>query len=258
MFRDQLTLIGPKGRRYSISLAWPASTPPPKGWPTALVLDTPQFERLSARTLRLDSSAWPGALVGVGYVDPPARELDYPPCDEQAAPGGAQEYLDFLLHHILPATKQALSIDSRKLYLCGHSLGGLQVLYAAFHSCAVFQAFLISSPSVWWAQGQGVLQCWRHGRDFRQDRPVVRVTVGEYEQSLAPQERQLPAIERLSRHQRRLGRRMVDGARELADQLRECEGMQLSFEVLEGRTHADAGTESFERGWRLLLNQKAG
>ncbi|MCX5591253.1 alpha/beta hydrolase [Alcaligenes endophyticus] len=247
---------GPQGREYRVSLAWPSMSAPAQGWPAALVLDTPQFERLVGHTLALEPD-WPAALIGVGYVDTVEREADYPPCDAVGRAGGAAHFLAFLQQLVLPAVQARLAVDHRQLCLFGHSLAGLFALYAATHSRRVFQAFVVSSPSVWWAQGQAVQACLRAivSAPPAEPKRQLLISVGEYEQSLSPQEQELELTERQRRYQRRSERRMVDGARELAQRLQRHADFQVSFRLIQACGHGEAAIQAFVQGWRFILNR---
>lgn len=257
MQQEHFIIHGPQGRAYKISLAWPSSIAPTSGWPAAIVLDTPQFDCLVAQTLALESD-WPAALIGVGYVDTAAREADYPPCDAAGQMGGATHFLTFLQQVVLPAVQARLVVDHRQLSLCGHSLAGLFTLYVALQSRHIFHAFVVSSPSVWWAQGQGVQRCLA-AQDLTsvttQEKTPLLLSVGEYEQSLSPAELVLEPQEQQRRYQRRLERRMVDGAQQLAQRLQAYPQFQVGFAVMQGCGHGDAAGQALNQGWRMILNR---
>lgn len=257
MQHDYFYLTGPQGRSYLVSLAWPSGAPPIDGWPAALVLDTPQFERVKAQTVGSEL-AWPAALIGVGYAQTPAREEDYPPCNEAGETGGAAAFLHFLQQALIPAVCQRLQLNTQHLCLCGHSLAGLFALYVLGHDRSLFQSFLISSPSVWWAQGAGLAACWSHAQSSGSPtghKPWVQISVGEYEQSLSPTELALDHLEQQGRLARRSARRMVDGAYDVARRLQGDQSLDVAFSLLEGCGHGEAGTRAFVQGWRKVLER---
>ena len=87
----------------------------------------------------------------------------------------------------------------------------------------LFDALVVSSPSVWW--GEGYL-----ARLLAQPLPKAALTmpvqfsVGEFEQSLGPAEEAMPEDKRELRRLRLQKRRMVDGTRELAQALAQQQG----------------------------------
>lgn len=72
-----------------------------------------------------------------------------PPIREEAPFGGrADDYLDCLLHDILPAVTAALGAEPQAVMLEGYSMAGLFALYAAT-KCDRFQAVASCSGSLW-------------------------------------------------------------------------------------------------------------
>ncbi|KAL4778302.1 Alpha/Beta hydrolase protein [Aspergillus varians] len=65
--------------------------------------------------------------------------------------GGADILLDFIRDSVRPAVKErfpTLSVSREALY--GHSYGGLLALHALFTRPDMFDAYIASSPSIWW------------------------------------------------------------------------------------------------------------
>src|SRR5690606_10128968 len=168
------------------------SAPPEGGWPTAYVLDTPQFQQ-AVRMLRQQGDL-PGVVVGVGYAQEDSRELDYTPADE---PGRAAQFLSFLQHDLMAELRRhaGVPLDERRQTLCGHSLGALLGLYALRQQAPAFSAYVLSSPSVWWGEDR---PAYRWAAEVAGQRPwrgahSVWLSVGEFEQGLSPQEHERPA-----------------------------------------------------------------
>jgi predicted alpha/beta superfamily hydrolase len=54
-----------------------------------------------------------------------------------------------------------------------HSLGGLFALYVLFHFPETFQAYLVSSPAIWWDREV----VWRFEENYRCDQLALNVRV---------------------------------------------------------------------------------
>lgn len=234
---EHLDYLSPLGRHYRLTLAVPLGSAPESGWPLACVLDQAQFQAVLAAV----PGAAPlcGAVLGVGYVQENWREQDYTPGPEGEA-GRADDFRVLLRDVFLPWAYGRAQLDPQRRLLCGHSLAALFALYLLVREPGLFQAMAVSSPSVWW--GDAYL-----ARLLAQPLPQaalsvpVSVTVGEYEQRLGPAEETLPEPAREQRRQRLLERRMIDGARELAQMLARRQGGPLQFRILPHCTHSTAG-----------------
>jgi len=131
------------------------------GSPLVLVLDgDDQFAAAveAARESEREGAIPPLTLVGVGYGggyrSPLNRRVrDYTPTqpkDEPMETGGAEAFHLFLQKRLVPTVLEKLTLAPPSLGLTGHSLGSLFGLHALFRSEPFFDAFLISSPSIWW------------------------------------------------------------------------------------------------------------
>ena len=229
----------------------PGGPPPSTGWPAVYILDTPQYRRALAALRRLGEL--PGAVVGIGYAGEDAREQDYTPGD---GPGRADQFVDFLHNDVLSAVQAqaGVPLDPRRRTLCGHSLGALLGMYALYRESPAFSGYVLSSPSVWWADRPA--HRWAQevaARARWQGATQVWLSVGEHEQGLSPQEQHQPAAYRAAQAARRGARQMVDGARELAEVLSRQPGLALHFRLLAGCSHGDASEQSLAAGWRTIL-----
>lgn len=266
------------GRACAVRVAVPPGLMPADGWPVAYVLDLKQFE-----SMRADPAGLPGLLVGLGPRVPEDRRWDYVPAGwgarsagrpagpgsgaadgdaaaAQAPPGmrsGAARWLR-ALDRVRARVAGDWRLDPRRQVLCGHSLGALFALYVLAHRPRAFDGYVLSSPSVWWG-GRYAGRLLRRRRPWLCARGVpalgVRLTVGEYEQGLAPDECG-PGIDEAERTRRlamRRARAMVDGMRELAGELALCPGLRLDGAVLPGHTHRTAPLYALMPGWRWLL-----
>ncbi len=150
-----------------------------------------------------ETNAVPFLIVGIGYpntqlLNPAERAQDYTPPSESYADtgdnanrqfGGAERFYRFIQEELAPDLHRRFNINHAQQNIFGHSYGGLFGLYSLLNHPESFRNYLIASPSVWWNQ-QRILQDLPA---FAQQRPQyakenigVRLTVGEYEQKLAP------------------------------------------------------------------------
>ena len=250
------------GRTCAVRVAVPSAPVPAEGWPVAYVLDLKQFDALCA-----DPGGLPGLLVGLAPGVPEDRRWDYVPVGgglaaaAHAVPAGLQTGAA-RWWHVLDEVRARIAarwpLDPHRQVLCGHSLGAVFALHVLTHRPQAFDGYVLSSPSVWWG-GRYAARLLRRRRAWLCARGVpalgIRLTVGEYEQGLAPEERGpgVDAEERARRLAMRQTRAMVDGMHELAAELERCPGLRLDRAVLPGHTHRTASIDALMPGWRWLL-----
>lgn len=63
--------------------------------------------------------------------------------------GGADKFLDFMQTELMPEIEKRFRTEPYRI-LVGHSLGGLFAVHALFGRPELFQACIVSSPSLWW------------------------------------------------------------------------------------------------------------
>lgn len=160
---QHITLDGPQGRRYRIAVA-AIGAAPAAGYPALLLLDGNAAE--AALRAAPSATPLPGSvlLVAVGYdgeayFDGAARTVDYTPPRRDGQPaidprgrvgGGAEGFLDFLEHGVLPQLAARWPLDRQRLGLWGHSFGGLLALHAFYQRPGLFDFHAAASPSLWW------------------------------------------------------------------------------------------------------------
>lgn len=217
---------------------------------------------------RSDATGVPDCVVaGIGYpgvelYDRARRTFDYtfgPPAqgvradDSTLATGGAAAFLALLESEIRALVANEAPVDAARQTLFGHSLGGLFALSVLARSPRSFSTYIASSPSILWDRdglSEGVARLKRMPDVAA--RTSAMVCVGEYEQMLAPWQRQSAGSETIA--QRRKERAMVDNARTLAGHL-ELAGVRTVFYEFSGEDHASAPLLAVNRGLRFPLQR---
>ena len=224
-----------------------------------LVVDTLRVLAFLPREAGIRSAA---VVAGIGYrtdgpydlvrrshdlTPPPGREIPAAEGRPAARTGGAEETLDFIEQVVKPLAARAAPIDPTRHAVLGHSFGGLFVLHALFARPGMFRDHVAGSPAIWW-EDSAVL---RSAERFvaRPDRPAplrLLMTVGEYEQTLAPWHDPAwrPRMESI---------RMVDHARDLAERLKPLPGLDSAIELWPGEGHMSAFPRVAQRGLRFIL-----
>jgi predicted alpha/beta superfamily hydrolase len=121
------------------------------GW-FAMAVDTVRMMQLPALLPDL-------LVVGIGYPTAATiadtitiRVRDLTPTSGHDLPGsgGAPAFLQFIRGELTPWLGRRFADALHRRIYFGHSLGGLFGVHALFAEPAAFDAFIISSPSLWW------------------------------------------------------------------------------------------------------------
>lgn len=137
-----------------------------KHFPVVVILDGNfHFPMLAASVHQYEKAGLlpPLILVGVGYKSFEAmdslrvRDYLYPsalPADELKAPGGGEQFRQFLNQELLPSIDSTYRTLAQNRTLLGHSFGGYFALYTllsqAKSKTQAFQNFVAASPAVWY------------------------------------------------------------------------------------------------------------
>lgn len=246
------------GQRYRIYVNVPLTPAPAAGHPVLYALDgnaTFPALALMARTSAGRAAATgqtPPVIVGIGYPSGQdfggGRARDYTPPSGAATPegeGGADRFLDFIERELKPLAASMAPLDPARQALFGHSYGGLCTLHALFTRPGMFQAYLASSPSIWYRE-RVVLA---HAASLAKRvaalpvKPALMLAAGELEQ---PRAGGAPLT---GRQAIAAQRRMVEEASELAARL-QAEGSlaRVRFHLLAGENHGSAMFPAMARG----------
>lgn len=168
---EHLLTARANGRPYVIKIALPAEDPPERGYPVLYALDADATFLTMAEAVKLQTRKPHGydaaVVVGIGYpsgepFDMTRRCYDFTmPAAEGTLPqrpdgrpwpehGGADLFLGFIEHELIPYVDGRFKTDPDRRTLYGHSLGGLLALHAFFTGSAPFAGYAAGSPSIWW------------------------------------------------------------------------------------------------------------
>ncbi len=276
------------GRNYRILVGEPDGPAPDAGWPVLYLLDgnllfptAHSLARIAGHAgQRLQLASTPPLVVAIGHADErllhdPARNEDYtPPAADLSdtgdrsgrAQGGGDRFLDFIEQELRPLIESRLPVDRDRQTLIGHSYGGLLALHALFTRTNAFRNYVAGSPSIWWNHG------WILGErdaflaaganpdtdagttDAPGAAPRLLITVGALEQTPTAH------LDGHARDAMIRQRRMVDGARGLAQSLAAAPGragLEVAFRELPGANHIGAALPMLVEAFAFLGNDAA-
>jgi uncharacterized protein len=165
-------LVAPNSRRtYQVWVDVPASYAlSEKKLPVVLVLDAPYAfplvrsirNLLGQRGRNLEDFVLLGLNYANGDTAREGRNRDYTPTDPRANPrrhpeddyegsryGEADALRDFLEQQVLAWVERSYRVDMQRKVLVGHSYGALFGTFVLLSKPAMFQSYILSSPSLW-------------------------------------------------------------------------------------------------------------
>lgn len=154
------------GRDYQVFVSLPASyeAEPNRRYPVLYVTDADYsfpIIRQIARRVNLEGPVIEEfILVGLSYAEgdsgADSRRRDYTPTangprrSAGSVHGGGPAYQTYLKTQALPFIEQRFRADPARRILLGHSYGGLLGTQILFSDPAMFQAYVLGSPSLWY------------------------------------------------------------------------------------------------------------
>lgn len=257
------------GAPYRIFLAVPRGEPPEAGFPVIYMLDANAGFATFVEALRRGAvrpqgtGVKPAVIVGIGYptdgvYDRARRTFDYtagpsaearPGTDEAPKTGGRDAFFAFIEQVLKPEISRRCRIDPVRQTLFGHSLAGYFTLDVLARDSAAFSAYVAVSPSIWWDEERLVA-----GLADTKKAPVrLSIMVGEWEQALAPWQREQP--EAAEMQVRRARRAMADRAKGFAELASWALGPQadVRFAILPDEDHASIVPIAMTRALRFVL-----
>ena len=197
----------------------------------------------------------PVIVVGVGYpmdggykelcphctdaeddiLIPRFRDYTYPTIEKWTIPTGeGDKYAAFLNEELIPKIENEYSIDTNRVYLMGHSLGGLSMFYNMFeYPNPIFDGFAALSASLYWAEGYTFSLEENYSQNHSDLNTKLYIAYGTAESgSLAAHNAEM--IDRIEN--------------------RNYPSLNLKTEVFVGASHRQVSWEGFSRGMIFLLN----
>lgn len=261
-----------------ISIARPPGLEGRNDVPVLVVTDADLLFALAAEIARLRAASgnFPQVVVvGVGYgapfaefvklrtpdLTPPARAASIEALGNFTSymgdqSGNAADFADFITDRLLPEiARRCPETTSGPRLIFGHSLGGLFVAYLLLTRPAAFTHFLMSSPSLWWDQFAIHARLEEFAERLGQlaAPPQVFIDVGGKEQDVPTRvpngvELDLPAIQAIVAMAR-----MVEGATEFADKLREIGLNSVECVVFQEEDHGSVVPAALSRALSFSL-----
>lgn len=255
---EVLTVLLPdpaSGRRYEIYISLPAdySERPERTYPLVVIADGGRaFPKLScdARVLAQSGQVDEAVIVGLSYALgeklEDSRRRDYTPVqlpESGRIYGGAAAYQNYLRDVVLPYVEDRYRIASGRRVFWGHSYGGLLGAHILLTEPALFQTYILGSPSFWFADEA----IYRLEDDYARRRHQLNAHVLFYVGGLETS-RQDPARQGKTRD-------MVTGMQKFQSRLRSrgYEGLNMSSKVIEGTDHISAVRPGFMWGLQATL-----
>ncbi len=254
------------GRRYELHVSLPPgyAANPDRRYPVLFTTDSPQsFPIIRGMQLRLRGGGRvleDAVIVGLGYSvgddGTHSRRRDYTPSphgdiDARSTSGRPVEYGEaegYRLHlrdEVFPFLEARYRIDPARRIYAGHSYGGLFGTHVLLTEPAMFQHYILMSPSLWY--GRRLMIARERGFAMRnRDLPArVFFIIGSEETVPDPDTEPFAA----SRHA------MVEDMDEMVRMLRSRNYPSLTVEslVIPGEDHASVYFEAIRRGMAWAL-----
>lgn len=154
------------GRTYDVYVKLPPSYGLPENaqrrYPVIYLTDGPYTFQVTSGVTRVpynQKRLEEAILVGFSYAEgtDPAinRRQDLTPWPHPKYPessGGAARYLQFLKTEAMPLVEGRYRVDPARRVLSGQSFGGLFGVWVALNDPTLFDAYILTSPSLWYAK----------------------------------------------------------------------------------------------------------
>jgi len=276
---EQFALPHPSGAgQLMISVAAPTVPAPDAAVPVLTVVDGDMLFGLAAETARAVSSVagFPAHyVVGIGYDADYAEFLKRrtadlsPPIGAEAlaslgalgaaiggaAGGGAAAFLTDTLRPAIAERYPATASGPQILF--GHSLGGLFAAHALLTRPDSFDAFIVSSPSLWWNDFAILteLPAFEDRLATLPAQPRIFVDVGAREQDLPASVLEGLGVTLEEAQAQIRSARMVDAAREFAGALQGAGATALRHIAFAHDDHVSAAPAALLHGMRFALGR---
>ena len=264
---------------YKVTIYTPNKTTPEGGWPIIYLLDGDSYFLTTNEIITSQACErcviQEGIIVAIDYFNQTRRDLDFLPKPEnyvfEVLPnkqinlsgkyGGADAFYDFLIQELKPEIEKRYVINPNQQAIFGHSYGGLFNLYIFLTKPAIFNTYVISSPSLWFSDGYmfSVLSKYLLNHQHSLKQPVnLLISVGGAEQSLLPVDYNLPEQKRKLLLKHRQNRKMVDYSKLLFTQLKQANihNLTISYKIYPEQSHKTAAIIALQDGIQLNFRVK--
>lgn len=254
----------PSGSKYVISIALPDSYAHSRTkYPCVYVLDGNTLFGLAtdlSRNMHIAGDIPETIVVGVAYpssTNPQnrfrtwfrRRAFDFTPVVDREIEselarvmnartihtGGAERFLQFLATQVIPFVDSRFRTNRSRRVLCGHSLGGLFVLYALFARPQAFSGYIAASPSLFYANRILLRAEGQYSKKYRSLAASLFICVGDKEEGLKET--------------------MTSDAIRFAGlvRARSYKGLAVSSLVVQGCGHGGSVAPAFQAGFQKIL-----
>ncbi|OYU69635.1 MAG: hypothetical protein CFE28_06260 [Alphaproteobacteria bacterium PA2] len=194
-------------------------------------LSSPQRRLWSSAHARLYPS------IDQAYLDRVSAARNGSPVPKDILPaGGADKFLDFLVHELRPFIEERYKVDPADQTLVGSSLGGLFGIYTYFRHSDAFTGYVINSPSLWWNNSE-IMDLAERIALVPDTSTTMFVSVGGAEPNDAPS-------------------LMVDNFHRLVGCLGKIQGLELASHIFDGETHTSVIPAGLSRGLRTVFGPR--
>ncbi|KAL2796164.1 Alpha/Beta hydrolase protein [Aspergillus keveii] len=284
---EQLYLSNSKGEEYLIQISWPLHfnqhdpDTDRNTLPIIYIVDGNAFFLTATEAAWRRSAeahyAGGGIVVAIGYplagtgkvYHRVRRNLDLTIQNPDPAGkpvgegyGGADVLLDFIDETVRPAVKARfpnLTVSREALY--GHSYGGLLALHALFTRPGMFDAYIASSPSIWWAErcilheARTFIEKIKEMQNEGEKLPTLMMYLGGLEQD-PPQWGDEPEEKWEARKRTAAILNMKNNVLSLMDVIRGCTRLHaVSFSEYGGEDHGTVMACSMSRGLTTFFEE---
>lgn len=233
---------------YEISVSLPKNYDEKNKYPVVYLTDANIFFGIvsgTAHLLQFGKEIPDCIIVGIGYLKDHlyVRNRDLCPTkyDMPEIAGRANDFLRYIKDELMLKINDDYAVDENNLTLAGDSLGGLFGAYVLFHEPALFNNYIVGSPSLYYDDRITFNYEEKYNQSYGELKAKVFISAGALEAVYEPE-----------------FARMVDNAVELAEVLkkRNYKGLNMMCHVFEDETHLSVIPATFSRGLRYIFNGK--
>jgi predicted alpha/beta superfamily hydrolase len=174
---------------------------------------------------------------------------------EEAEPGGADRFLDFIVSELKPLIQSRYSGDPDDSAVIGGSAGGTFGLYALLNRPGVFSRYVIGSPPFAWDDRL----VFRYEEDYARTHDDLPARVFMAAGSLETEAEFHRSLQGFPEEARRAWEahghtEIVEGLGPMTEALRgrNYPGLELTSHIFEGENHASVVGALFSRGLRVV------